>query len=79
MFGLFSTPRVAGHTILVTLYLFSPTGRPVQITTDLESFWKNTYMEMKKDLMGRYPKDYWSDYPLEASLTYLVKPNKPVS
>ncbi|WP_300455850.1 ATP-dependent helicase HrpB [Desulfobacula sp.] len=71
MFGLTATPQIAG--IPVTLHLLSPAGRPVQITTDLESFWKNTYQQVKKDLMGRYPKHFWPDDPLCAGPTNRVK------
>ena len=28
----------------------------MQVTQDLASFWANTYLEVKKDLKGRYPK-----------------------
>ncbi|MCD4677587.1 MAG: hypothetical protein K8S18_16570, partial [Desulfobacula sp.] len=60
----------------VTLHLLSPAGRPVQITKDLESFWENTYKEVKKDLMGRYPKHFWPDDPLGAKPTNRVKPKR---
>ncbi|MFH2092183.1 MAG: ATP-dependent helicase HrpB [Pseudomonadota bacterium] len=73
MFSLCSTPRIANHTIAVTLHLLSPAGRPVQITNDLESFWKNTYQEVKKELMGRYPKHFWPEDPLTAVPTKRVK------
>ena len=76
MFGLCSTPKIAGLTIPVTLHLLSPAGRPVQVTKDLESFWKNTYKDVKKDLMGRYPKHFWPDDPLDARPTSRVKPKK---
>jgi ATP-dependent helicase HrpB len=71
MFGCKTTPKIAGQA--VTLHLLSPAGRPVQITKDLESFWKNAYTEVKKDLMGRYPKHFWPDNPLEAAPTNRVK------
>ncbi|MCP3876634.1 MAG: ATP-dependent helicase HrpB [Desulfobacteraceae bacterium] len=74
MFGLTDTPKIAGKTILVTLHLLSPAGRPVQITTDLKNFWANTYKDVKKDLMGRYPKHFWPDDPFIAKPTARVKP-----
>ncbi|MBU1340406.1 MAG: ATP-dependent helicase HrpB [Proteobacteria bacterium] len=73
MFGLCSTPKIAGSTLPVVLHLLSPAGRPVQITTDLESFWGNTYKAVKKDLMGRYPKHFWPDDPHTAMPTNRVK------
>lgn len=74
MFSLTENPAIARGRIPVTLHLLSPAGRPVQITQDLESFWKNTYGAVKKDLMGRYPKHYWPDDPLSAMPTNRVKP-----
>lgn len=78
LFGLCSTPKIVDHTIPVTLHLLSPAHRLVQVTMDLESFWKNTYKEVKKDLMGRYPRHFWPDDPLEAPATSRAKPKKPV-
>jgi len=74
MFGLTKSPSIARGKILITLHLLSPAGRPVQITKDLESFWKNTYRAVKKDLMGRYPKHYWPENPFSAEPTNRVKP-----
>jgi ATP-dependent RNA helicase HrpB len=73
MFGLSFTPKIARQTLAVTLHLLSPAGRPVQVTNDLESFWKNTYKDVKKDLKGRYPKHFWPDDPLNARPTSRVK------
>ncbi len=74
MFGLTKGPSIARGRIPVTLHLLSPAGRPVQITQDLASFWKNTYCAVKKDLMGRYPKHYWPEDPLSAVPTNRAKP-----
>jgi len=38
----------------------------VQLTTDLRSFWKSTYFDIRKELRRRYPKHAWPDNPLEA-------------
>jgi ATP-dependent helicase HrpB len=75
MFGCRATPEIAGRAL--TLHLLSPAGRPVQITRDLESFWKNAYAEVKKDLMGRYPKHFWPDNPLLALPTNRTKKKRP--
>ena len=66
LFGLRDTPRVADGRVGVLLHLLSPAMRPVQITSDLEGFWKNSYHAVKKDLRGRYPKHSWPDDPLQA-------------
>lgn len=74
MFGLKSTPCLGSKKIPVMLHLLSPASRPVQITMDLEGFWKNSYIEVKKDLKGRYPKHFWPDDPAEAPATRGPKP-----
>ncbi|MBC7783830.1 MAG: ATP-dependent helicase HrpB [Burkholderiales bacterium] len=66
MFGLTTTPRVAGGRVAVLLHLLGPNYRPVQITQDLASFWKNTYAQVRKDLRADYPKHSWPDDPLTA-------------
>ncbi len=77
MFGCTHTPTIVRGTVPVTLHLLSPAGRPVQITRDLKSFWDNTYMDVKKDLKGRYPRHYWPDDPLKAQPTHRAKPKEP--
>lgn len=74
MFGATETPSVFNGKIPVIVHLLSPAGRPVQVTTDLASFWENTYPEVKKELAGRYPKHYWPDDPLAARATARCKP-----
>jgi ATP-dependent helicase HrpB len=68
LFGLRDTPRVADGRVRVLMHLLSPAMRPVQITADLEGFWKNSYHTVKKELKGRYPKHSWPDDPLKAVL-----------
>lgn len=74
LFGMKETPRIAGGRVALTLHLLSPAHRPVQVTSDLASFWSSGYFEVKKDLKGRYPKHYWPDDPLEATATSRTRP-----
>ena len=76
MFGATETPTIAGGRAPVTLQLLSPAGRPIQITRDLASFWRQGYFAVKKDLKGRYPKHYWPDDPLTAAPTNRVRPRE---
>ncbi|WCK54463.1 ATP-dependent helicase HrpB [Aneurinibacillus sp. Ricciae_BoGa-3] len=76
MFGLKETPRIGRAKIPLMLHLLSPAQRPVQVTRDLASFWKNAYFEVKKDLKGRYPKHYWPDDPVGAVPTNRTKPRQ---
>jgi len=72
LFGLPETPRVAGEP--VEIELLSPAGRPVQVTRDLHSFWRQTYPQVRKELRGRYPKHFWPEDPLSAEPTDRSKP-----
>lgn len=74
MFGLADTPRIAKGRVPITLHLLSPAQRPMQVTKDLASFWREAYFEVKKDLKGRYPKHYWPDDPMAAIPTNRAKP-----
>jgi ATP-dependent helicase HrpB len=69
MFGQVATPRVMGGRIPLTLHLLSPAHRPVQVTQNLESFWKSSYFDVRKDMKGRYPKHPWPEDPLSATPT----------
>ncbi len=66
VFGLADTPKINGGKISVVMHLLSPGFKPVQVTSDLRSFWNNTYFEVKKELQRRYPKHAWPDEPWEA-------------
>ncbi|WP_098746849.1 ATP-dependent helicase HrpB [Paenibacillus sp. EZ-K15] len=74
IFGLQDTPRIANGRVALTLHLLSPAQRPVQVTSDLSSFWRSGYFDVKKDLKGRYPKHYWPDDPMEATATHRTRP-----
>jgi ATP-dependent helicase HrpB len=74
MFGAVDTPRLAGGRVPLLLHLLSPARRPVQVTRDLASFWKNGYAAVRADLRGQYPKHSWPDDPLQAEPTARAKP-----
>jgi len=77
LFGLQQTPAILKGNCPLLLHLLSPASRPMQVTHDLASFWKNTYNEVKKELRGKYKKHYWPDDPLQAQATSRAKRRKP--
>ena len=73
MFGLEETPKVLNAGIALQIHLLSPARRPIQITYDLSSFWKNSYAEVRKELRGKYKRHYWPENPYEAVATKKTK------
>jgi ATP-dependent helicase HrpB len=76
LFGLAQTPRVGARSEPVLLELLSPTGRPVQSTRDLASFWERTYPEVRRELRPRYPRHPWPDNPWTATPTHRARPRE---
>ena len=56
VFGWRESPRIAGGRVPVVLHLLSPAGRPLAITSDLESFWANAYPGGRKGHAGAVPE-----------------------
>jgi ATP-dependent helicase HrpB len=73
LFGLAATPVVGRDRRPVVFELLSPAGRPVQTTSDLASFWRSGYHEVRKELRGRYPKHPWPEDPTTAEPTARTK------
>ena len=70
IFGCFQTPKICGKKVL--LRLLSPASRPLQVTDDLEHFWTGAWVEICKEMKGRYPKHNWDlsiiEKPLKSKL-----------
>ena len=70
IFGCFQTPKIYGKKVL--LRLLSPASRPLQVTDDLEHFWTGAWVEISKEMKGRYPKHNWDlsiiEEPLKSKL-----------
>lgn len=62
-FGWNETPKLADGRLSLTLELLAPNMRPAQTTSDLGYFWKNSYVDVRKDLRARYPKHSWPEDP----------------
>jgi ATP-dependent helicase HrpB len=73
IFGLAETPKIGSRRQPVVFSLLAPNGRPVQVTSDLRSFWERTYPEVRKELRGRYPRHPWPDDPWTAEPTARTK------
>jgi len=59
LYDLKQTPTIGFGRIGVVVEALAPNQRPQQKTDDMNSFWKNSYPLLKKELKGRYPKHEW--------------------
>ncbi|WP_269815544.1 ATP-dependent helicase HrpB [Algibacillus agarilyticus] len=66
-YGLNTHPTVGNGHLLLTLSLLSPAQRALQTTKDIVSFWQGSYVDVKKEMKGRYPKHFWPDSPESAT------------
>lgn len=62
-FGQMETPRILSGRLPLTVHLWAPNQRALQVTTDLASFWKSTYPALRNEYMRKYPRHYWPDNP----------------
>jgi ATP-dependent helicase HrpB len=53
------TPKIALGKIPVTVHILTPGMKPIQVTQDLASFWREHYPKIKSDLARKYPKHFW--------------------
>jgi ATP-dependent helicase HrpB len=59
LFGTKTTPKIASGKVTLVVHILAPNMRPVQITQDLLSFWREQYPKVKKELQRKYPKHEW--------------------
>ncbi len=66
LYGVTTTPRLAGGAVPLHIALLSPAGRPIGITGDLAGFWAGGWADARKDMRGRYPRHDWPENPATA-------------
>ncbi len=64
-FGMRDSPRICGRPLV--LELLSPADRPLQVSSDLASFWAGAYPALRGELSRRYPRHHWPEDPLSAA------------
>jgi len=53
------TPKVALGRVPVTVHILTPGMKPIQVTQDLASFWREQYPKIKSELARKYPRHLW--------------------
>jgi ATP-dependent helicase HrpB len=59
LYDLHETPRIAGGVVPLRISILAPNRRPVQVTEDLASFWRDRYPAVKKEMQKKYYKHEW--------------------
>lgn len=67
LYGQTTHPSICDGRVPLTLSLLSPAQRQIALTRDLPGFWTGGYIDMRKDMKGRYPKHDWPEDPANAS------------
>jgi ATP-dependent helicase HrpB len=50
---------IAQHCVPVRIQVLAPNQRPVQVTENLATFWRETYPKLKVELQRKYPRHEW--------------------
>ncbi len=50
---------IAQHRVPVRIQVLAPNQRPVQVTENLATFWRETYPKLKVELQRKYPRHEW--------------------
>jgi ATP-dependent helicase HrpB len=58
-YGVNGELKIALGRHALTLHVLAPSHRPVQVTKNLQSFWAETYPQLKNQLQRQYPKHEW--------------------
>jgi ATP-dependent helicase HrpB len=53
------TPKIAMARVPVVVHILTPGMKPIQVTQDLASFWREHYPKIKSELARKYPKHFW--------------------
>ena len=59
LYDVTQTPKLALGRVAVTAHILTPGMKPIQVTSDLASFWREQYPKIKSELQRKYPKHEW--------------------
>lgn len=59
LYGVEQSLLIAAGRVPVTIQVLAPNHRPIQVTQNLATFWKESYPKIKAELARKYPKHLW--------------------
>ncbi len=59
LYGVERNLTIGRGRVALVMQVLAPNNRPIQITSDLEGFWRDAYPKIKKELQRKYPKHEW--------------------
>ena len=59
LYGVEKSLSICAGRVLIVVQVLAPNHRPIQITQDLSTFWKEAYPKIKQELRRKYPKHEW--------------------
>ncbi len=59
LYGVTQELRIAGNRVPLVIQVLAPNHRPIQITQNLATFWKESYPKIKQELQRKYPRHEW--------------------
>jgi ATP-dependent helicase HrpB len=59
LYGVTGELRIDGSRLPLVIQILAPSHRPIQITQNLATFWKDSYPKIKQELQRKYPKHEW--------------------
>ncbi|MEI6350812.1 MAG: ATP-dependent helicase HrpB [Verrucomicrobiota bacterium] len=59
LYGVEQTLPIAAGRVPVTIQVLAPNHRPIQVTQNLATFWRESYPKIKQELQRKYPKHLW--------------------
>jgi ATP-dependent helicase HrpB len=59
LYGVDGSLSIGNGRVPIVVHVLAPNHRPIQITQDLSTFWKEAYPKIKQELRRKYPKHEW--------------------
>ena len=59
LYGVEGSLTIASGRVPLVIQVLAPSHRPIQVTQNLSTFWRESYPKLKQELQRKYPKHEW--------------------